>query len=37
MSRSPAVLKNPWVDPLAIIADTHSKLTLIVTDSHLGK
>jgi hypothetical protein len=36
MSRSSAVLKNPWVDPLAIIANTHSKLILIITDLHFA-
>src|SRR5580693_248411 len=32
MSRLSAVLKDLWVDALAIIADTHSKLILIITD-----
>jgi hypothetical protein len=32
MSGSSAVLKDLWVDPLAIIADTHSKLIVICVD-----
>jgi hypothetical protein len=36
MSRSSVVLKNLWVDPLPIIADTHSKVILIITDFHFN-
>jgi hypothetical protein len=34
VSRSSAGFQNLWVDPLAVIPNTYSKLILVVADFH---